>query len=328
MGVLARCLGAAVLVAAVVQPAFAQVQIKHARWGVADARGRVTGPSCNARQQAMQACEGKESCELPATNTTLGGEPARGRVKTLELSYACGGEPLVTLNVAEFASASLNCARARRDDVAKARDGMRVQSAVWGLLGPSGRVEEPRCNATRELARACNGEQACDVPVKNAALCGDPVVGREKTLEVTYACGRDSQTFSYPESSLAALRCELLDDADRNGRAITVLSAWWGRNAGDGIAHEPACDVTRDVARVCDDKDQCQVSAYSRYLCGDPAPGKVKLLEISYACGRVEKTESFPETAQAILRCDGRDRWRDHWKDGERDRSRRDDDPR
>ena len=58
MGVLARCLGAAVLVAAVVQPAFAQVQIKHARWGVADARGRVTGPSCNARQQVMQACEG------------------------------------------------------------------------------------------------------------------------------------------------------------------------------------------------------------------------------------------------------------------------------
>lgn len=328
MGLLARCFLGGVVLALGALPALAQVQIQQARWGVADARGRVTGPSCNARQQAMQACEGRDRCELPATNQTLCGDPARGRVKTLELSYACAGEPAVSVSVAESASASLNCERARREDHTRRRDGMRIQSAVWGLLGPGGRVEAPRCDATRELARACNGEQACDVPAKNSALCGDPIVGREKTLEVTYACGRDAQTFSFHEASLAALRCELLDEAEHPARAISIQSAWWGRNTGDGIAHEPACDVTREVARVCENKDQCQISAYSRYLCGDPAPGREKLLEITYACGRVEKTESFPERTQALLRCQGRDRWRDHWQEGERDRRGRDDDPR
>lgn len=301
----------ALMLASLANPALAQLHVNHARWGVAGANGRMDGPSCDARAQLARVCEGKEACQLPASNRSLCGDPAQGRVKKLEVSYACDGEDQIEV-FAESSTVSLRCDHSGRDDRPRRREAMRVQSAIWGVMGASGRVDGPRCDASRELARACNGERACEIPVDNRALCGDPAPEREKTLEISYSCGGDSQTLSFPEASTADLRCEMLDEPFRRGRGdgLNISSARWGRASEHGRAREPACNASAALANACNGKSQCQVSAYNRYLCGDPVPGEVKVLEVSYSCGRRQETLSFPETTQAVLRCPQRDAWR------------------
>lgn len=306
---LARYLGLIVMSACLAQPALAEVRIFQARWGVAGPNGRVNGPSCDAQRYLVRACEGRETCELPATNRTLCGDPAQGRQKTLELRYACDDDERIQ-SFPENALISLRCERAPRGEARWRREPIRVQSAVWGVIGPSGRVEGQRCDASREVARVCNGERSCEMPVENRRLCGDPGREREKTLEISFSCGGDSQTLSFPESSMASLSCDMLDDARRDRNSINVLAARWGRGGEHGRVRDPSCNAAADLANVCNGRDQCQVSVYNRYLCGDPLPGEPKMLEVRFACGGREDVLSFPETSQAILRCPGRDGWR------------------
>jgi len=309
MKTLLRIGGAVALVLMLASPALAQLRIQDARWGLVGRDGGVGRASCDARPQLVRACEGRDTCQLKADNRALCGDPAQGRVKALEVSYACNGDAR-TVRFDEASMVVLRCEDRRPPPPERGEESIRVRSAVWGAIGPSGRIEEDGCNATREVARACNGEGACELRVDNQSLCGDPAREREKTLEVIYSCGGETGSLSFPENARAALRCDVLaPPSGRSRGTLNISFARWGV-AGDRsrISHG-ACNASADLANACNGKSQCQVSVYNRYLCGDPAPGEVKTLDVTYSCGGREESLRFPETTQAILRCPQRPGW-------------------
>lgn len=64
------------------------------------------------------------------------------------------------------------------------------------------------------------------------------------------------------------------------------------------------CDATPNMAAACNGKEFCQLYVDPRYMCPDPAPGKPKSVIVEYRCdGKLQQALSFPETAQALLRC-------------------------
>lgn len=83
---------------------------------------------------------------------------------------------------------------------------------------------------------------------------------------------------------------------------IHINSAKWGVAGEDGRVAD-GCDATEKMAKACDGKVFCQVYVDNRYLCGNPT-AKWKVLEVAYTCGGAEELLSFPETAQALLRCE------------------------
>lgn len=59
--------------------------------------------------------------------------------------------------------------------------------------------------------------------------------------------------------------------------AIEILWADYGR---DGRT----CDAAPAVIERCDKETECEIAVHGNALCGDPYPGRVKLLSIYYAC--------------------------------------------
>lgn len=81
---------------------------------------------------------------------------------------------------------------------------------------------------------------------------------------------------------------------------LSIDSARWG------LASGPSCDARAKMAAACNGKEFCQVYVDIRSgLCGsDPAYGRVKSLVVTYRCyGQSQKALSFPDGAQALLRC-------------------------
>src|SRR5688572_10399584 len=64
----------------------------------------------------------------------------------------------------------------------------------------------------------------------------------------------------------------------RRDRDIRIVGARYG------VEHR-ACNAIRPVRRMCQGRSSCTVRATNR-LCGDPLPGVVKVLTISYQCDR------------------------------------------
>lgn len=86
-----------------------------------------------------------------------------------------------------------------RDRGDRGRDSLRILSAWYGVEGRA-------CEATRAVARACNGRQDCTVQATNR-LCGDPVPQVEKVLTVTYRCDGRTRTTTRWEGRYVGLTC-------------------------------------------------------------------------------------------------------------------------
>jgi hypothetical protein len=95
----------------------------------------------------------------------------------------------------------------------------------------------------------------------------------------------------------------LAQDFDRPGRDrdIRVMSAWYGIEGR-------SCDATRQVRRTCNGRDDCTIRATNR-LCGDPAPGVVKVLTVWYRCDGRPREITRWEGSYLGLRCEGRRRF-------------------
>ena len=65
----------------------------------------------------------------------------------------------------------------------------------------------------------------------------------------------------------------------------------------------PSCDATRQLQQQCNGKEGCQVYVDPRYLCPDPAYGRVKSVVVVYGCSGRMDTKSFPDGAQLVLKC-------------------------
>lgn len=77
---------------------------------------------------------------------------------------------------------------------------------------------------------------------------------------------------------------------------IVVSLATYGPERGN------SCDATGYVARRANGKRSVNVDV-NNSMCGDPAPGKRKSLEITYICGNTPKTASGYEHRSVYLSC-------------------------
>jgi hypothetical protein len=89
--------------------------------------------------------------------------------------------------------------RDRDRDRDRGRDSLRILSAWYG-------VESRACEATRAVARACNGRRDCTVQATNR-LCGDPVPQVVKVLTVTYRCDGRIRSITRGEGRYLGLTC-------------------------------------------------------------------------------------------------------------------------
>lgn len=82
--------------------------------------------------------------------------------------------------------------------------------------------------------------------------------------------------------------------AQRMG-GLQILEAWYGRG-------RRVCDAAHTMRRACEGQPGCEVKAGNE-LCGDPAPGVVKGLTVTYRChGDVRRAEQR-EPGHIGLRC-------------------------
>ncbi|MBZ0104328.1 MAG: hypothetical protein K8H84_01740 [Sulfuricella denitrificans] len=88
------------------------------------------------------------------------------------------------------------------------------------------------------------------------------------------------------------------DDRDYRSRApigIQVSRAIYGAGR--------SCDATQAVRQACEGRRDCGIDANNR-LCGDPDPGRRKVLTVEYRCGGRVKSGGAPEDRGVFLRCD------------------------
>ncbi len=76
---------------------------------------------------------------------------------------------------------------------------------------------------------------------------------------------------------------------------ITVSTAYYGTSS-------KSCDATRWLARKVNGRRSATVSV-SNEMCGDPARGDRKQLEVTYVCGTIAKTASAYEHRDLYLDC-------------------------
>jgi hypothetical protein len=78
--------------------------------------------------------------------------------------------------------------------------GIRITSALYGVSNQS-------CQATRPVARSCDGQTSCSVRATNR-LCGDPAQNVVKALTVSYNCHGRSRSVTRAEGRSVSLRCD------------------------------------------------------------------------------------------------------------------------
>jgi hypothetical protein len=315
--------------------ALAQLQVQSARWQVINGNA-----GCDALRQVADACNGRSFCQIYVDPRYLcGGDPAPGRLKSLNVGYSCYGRQQPTLAFPDGSQALLRCDNNSSGGIPGGTPGgssnggnpggnvshnprakLQVFSARWDAIDGSG-----GCDATAQLTRACDGKSHCSIFVDPRYLChGDPTPGEKKRLDIRYACdGERRPAAVFEDFQEARLHCArewpggvstgnpppvvnpppVINPPPGNyARNLHINSARW--EAVDGAGW---CDALPQMSASCNGKAFCQVYVDPRYLCnGDPAPGHNKSLRVSYQCNGKQQTPiAWPDFAQALLRCDG-----------------------
>ena len=194
-------------------------------------------------------------------------------------------------------------------DTAMARGGMEVIDAWYGTSGRS-------CDARGVVRATCEGRDYCEVRADNN-LCGDPAGGDRKDLFISYSCGDGLRTITVREREIARAYCR----SDRGAPVVEVPSlpgrrcrnradcAPLGQHRDQVFIAEATygidgryCDATEALQRSCDGHGRCQVKAGNQ-LCGDPAKGDRKQLEVDYVCNGSYDSESAWEDRLLVLSC-------------------------
>ncbi|MDX1570883.1 MAG: hypothetical protein R3200_10375, partial [Xanthomonadales bacterium] len=164
------------------------------------------------------------------------------------------------------------------------------------------------CDATRVFERQCRGQGSCEVQVDNS-LCGDPAGGRQKFALIQYACNGQPQQKLVEEGNVARLECSggspRLPTAPpaappvappASSPTIRIEDARYG-------AGNRTCEANLAFARACNGQWSCEVPVDNE-LCGDPARGDRKSVEVEYRCGDRSLTAVVDEGDTARLACD------------------------
>lgn len=184
---------------------------------------------------------------------------------------------------------------------------LQVSSAWYGIVNSGGSVAAPRCDAKPNVAAVCDGKEFCQIYIDPRYLCPDPAYDRQKSLDVNYTCnGKQQQVLSFPDTAQLVLRCTRQSRPSTNAvsKQLQITSARYGLVGAGGRVTSQSCDAKHNMSAACDGKTFCQVYVDPRYLCPDPAYGRQKSLDVDYTCNGRSASLSFPDTAQAVIRCE------------------------
>lgn len=277
-----------------------QLRIVSARYGAdnrfSDVRERLQGL---VRDNALS---------VKVDNTSMGGDPAVAKNKTVEVTYEFKGSTYQAV-VKEGATLSLpeQGAKPALTGVVTGATTLRVVAARYG--------GDNRFNDVRERLQAMVRDNALSVKVDNAAMGGDPAVGKDKVVEVEYelagkvyrTSAREGRTLNLPDSGAQPASSAPSTPAPTGTRgadtgasrsaggrnsavapvASTAAVAPLGTAGGLRIfyarygAEGQEVDV-RERLRPLLQGDALRATVGAASMGGDPAPGAAKALTIIY----------------------------------------------
>ena len=146
-------------------------------------------------RERLQNLVRNDTLSVKVDNATLGPDPAPARNKTLEVSYEYRG---VTSQLSVKEGATLVLPPSNTETLAP-KASLRVVSARYG--------GDNRFNDVRDRLQGLVRDNALSLKVDNAAMGGDPAVGKDKALEVSYewngavytTSAKEGRTLSLPE---------------------------------------------------------------------------------------------------------------------------------
>lgn len=150
-------------------------------------------------RERLQNLVRNDALSLTVDNTAMGGDPAPARPKMLEVTYEYRGATSQT-SVKEGSSLVLPATGTAPVTGASTPMALRIVSARYG--------SDNRYNDVRDRLQGMVSGTSLSVKADNAILGGDPAVGKDKVLEVTYewsgsvyaASVKEGRTMNLPES--------------------------------------------------------------------------------------------------------------------------------
>lgn len=153
------------------------------------------GSRYNDVRDRLQNLVRNDALSVPVDNTNMGGDPAPANAKALEVTYEYRGASYQT-SVKEGATLVLPAST-----TAPATTGtLRIATARYG--------DGTRFNDVRDRLQNLVSGNTLSIKADNSALGGDPAVGKDKVLEVTYewngavyaASAKEGRSLTLPES--------------------------------------------------------------------------------------------------------------------------------
>ena len=199
----------------------------------------------NDVRDRLQNLVRNDALSLKVDNAAMGGDPAVARDKTLQVVYEYRGTTFQTA-VKEGATLTLPDSNARAVSTAtpvaaaapvtaatSSQQSIRIVTARYG--------GDNRFNDVRDRLQAMAGSGGnVSVKVENAALGGDPAVGKEKWLEVAYEWNgstyathaKEGQTLSLPDPQAMLVSNVVAQPAPTAAPVGRGADTGGGRNAG------------------------------------------------------------------------------------------------
>ncbi len=271
---------------------------------------------CDFTLLAQQRCDGRSACHFSGDDPLCGSHGNELHGADYRVRYSCNGRQY-RLQGRWSGTLRVHCADTHAGHDAPAaghahpgrEDRIRVLRAHYG-------EGHHVCDATAYLARRCDGDYRCSFTTGNH-MCGDPLRGVRKQLQVEWQCGHRRLQGKFDEDQQGELACleripphqnPLMAPAHPRAHApapthsashdggLEIIRAVYGSS-------QHVCDATRAVARRCQGQSACSVRAKNN-LWGDPDRGVHKSLSVRYRChGRVQE-HNVAEGRKLKLHCD------------------------
>lgn len=202
-----------------------QLRIVSARYG-ADNR-------FNDVRERLQGLVRDNALSVKVDNTAMGGDPAVAKSKSLEVAYEYKGATFQTV-AKEGGTLTLpepGAKPALSTTVTSAGSGLRILAARYG--------GDNRFNDIRERLQAMVRDNGLSVKVDNAAMGGDPAVGKDKNVDVEYewagkvyrASVREGRTLNLPDSN-----AQVISTSAPTAPSVTPAPAASSRGADSGAS--------------------------------------------------------------------------------------------
>ena len=167
----------------------------------------AVGASAKDVREYLQSLVRDNALSVKVDNAAMGGDPAPARAKTLDVTYEYRGTRFQA-SVKEGAYLALPDANARAATAPPAT------ADNNNTLGPKLRIltarygGDNRFNDVRDRVQGLVRDNAASFKVDNAAMGGDPAVGKDKSLELTYewnggvysASAKEGKSLTLPEA--------------------------------------------------------------------------------------------------------------------------------